>query len=687
MSLRPAFSLRSPRARSRTSPVPALVAGAVLALASPRVEAQCAPFGQGPIPAPGAVTSLDFGDLDGDGLPELVNTNLAGPPRVNVFTNSSATSSTCSYTWPVAATISAVRPLDAIVADFGIGSALADIAYVEALTTTVNLVPSAVYPAFGVPIPLLTAPLPIQVLARDFDADGDQDLAVLCEGLVSATLTLWRQFAPGAFTSDAPMILGPAAPFGPKPLRFAAGSFNGDGRPDLVITFDSPSQAMVVMNTSTPVLLSFVNGGIFPTPDQPQGVTTGDFDGDGREEFATANAGADSVSVFLHPGGPPWQNSVAFAGPTNFALTPGTAPWALDRADLDCDGDQDLVLVGNADGMAWQLCNDGSGSFPGPYASLWSGVQPRDVAVVDVDQDCRIEFGTASYISYLMVYCNQREEGKCCHHLIGGIYDAFSNATPPNEHSCPRAAVASWFTANGYALRPFDGPNTNTSGAPFFPFAHSFEDLPPHITTARLRVCVAPAPGNVTDLFRLDFHNGNQGFSWQVRLSSLAPGGTGCFELDLAALPGGLDLLPKLNRAHYLDVMIASDTKVDLIELDLETCCPDSFPTVCYEHDPLIGNTIADFRVSCAPPNSIAVLILSFGIGCNQVLPLPGFCLDFPDVMLAFFVNGAGDGVLPILIPPTGSLPPCFVAHTQIATLDPASTNLQWSCTSSAQVY
>jgi hypothetical protein len=44
------------------------------------------------------------------------------------------------------------------------------------------------------------------------------------------------------------------------------------------------------------------------------------------------------------------------------------------------------------------------------------------------------------------------------------------------------------------------------------------------------------------------------------------------FRLDLAALPDGSDLLPKMNAERFLDVRVQDDTMVDHVEVAIWTC-------------------------------------------------------------------------------------------------------------------
>jgi hypothetical protein len=97
----------------------------------------------------------------------------------------------------------------------------------------------------------------------------------------------------------------------------------------------------------------------------PQHVVLADVDGDGDLDLLTANQGSGTVSLRLNNG------AGSFAAPAIGAETPINAAVGVALGDLDADGDLDLVAVSGimsstVAGTATILLNNGSGQFSAP---------------------------------------------------------------------------------------------------------------------------------------------------------------------------------------------------------------------------------------------------------------------------------------------------------------------------------
>ena len=93
----------------------------------------------------------------------------------------------------------------------------------------------------------------------------------------------------------------------------------------------------------------------YSTGNAPYGVTSADFNGDGKLDLAVANANDNSVSVLLGNG------NGAFGGKTDYPV--GNTPYAVTSADFNGDGKADLAVVNsNADTLS-VLFGNGDGTF------------------------------------------------------------------------------------------------------------------------------------------------------------------------------------------------------------------------------------------------------------------------------------------------------------------------------------
>jgi hypothetical protein len=131
---------------------------------------------------------------------------------------------------------------------------------------------------------------------------------------------------------------------------------------------------------------AFTDFGESQVGSNPQEAATGDFNNDGRDDFATANSGDDSVST------------VVSDGPTAFSGTPGglgtvttistgvnSNPRAIAAGDLNADDFDDLVVSGDMGVSSY--VNDMSGGFVAADLHAIPVVTDIDLADLDGDRD------------------------------------------------------------------------------------------------------------------------------------------------------------------------------------------------------------------------------------------------------------------------------------------------------------
>jgi hypothetical protein len=163
-----------------------------------------------------------------------------------------------------------------------------------------------------------------------------------------------------------------------SPQGLATGDVNGDGRLDLV--------AANVNNSSVSVLLGIGNGTFaaashFPAGTGPSTVALADFNADTRLDVVVGNFYADTVSVLLGSG------DGNFGAPQSFTVGPG--PLSVATGDFNGDSRPDVVAVNyqqatpSAIGV---LIGNGDGTL-GQLRSYATGVGPSSVAVADFDGD------------------------------------------------------------------------------------------------------------------------------------------------------------------------------------------------------------------------------------------------------------------------------------------------------------
>jgi len=119
----------------------------------------------------------------------------------------------------------------------------------------------------------------------------------------------------------------------------------------------------------------------------PISVAVGDFNNDGKQDFASANNGATNVSVRLGDG------AGAFTGSTN--LSTGTSPTDVAVADFNLDGRQDLAVVNSGSSNVTIFLGNGSGGFSN-NGNISVGPGPYRISVGDFNGDGRPDFMTTN---------------------------------------------------------------------------------------------------------------------------------------------------------------------------------------------------------------------------------------------------------------------------------------------------
>jgi len=171
---------------------------------------------------------------------------------------------------------------------------------------------------------------------------------------------------------------------GAGPESIAVGDFNGDGKQDLATANVSASTASVLLGNGSG---GFAAKADFTTT-TPYSIAVGDFNGDGKQDLATANYGADTASVLLGNG------DGTFAAKADF--TTGALPASIAVGDFNGDGKQDLATANYTAGTASVLLGNGDGSFAAK-TDFTTGTIPQGIAVGDFNGDGKQDLVTANY--------------------------------------------------------------------------------------------------------------------------------------------------------------------------------------------------------------------------------------------------------------------------------------------------
>ena len=133
---------------------------------------------------------------------------------------------------------------------------------------------------------------------------------------------------------------------------------------------------------------TFAPQSVYGAGDGPVSVFSADLDGDGDLDLVAANYSSNNVSVLLNNG------DGTFA--THSVYPVGTHPVSVFCADLDGDGDLDLAVANEGSDNVSVLLNNGDGTF-GSHSDYWVGVSPTSVFSADLDGDGDLDLATANW--------------------------------------------------------------------------------------------------------------------------------------------------------------------------------------------------------------------------------------------------------------------------------------------------
>ncbi len=249
---------------------------------------------------PGPI-AVAVGDFNGDGKPDLALANN-GNGTVSVVLNTTAVGATAPAFAPQVTFAAGANPESVAVGDFN-GDGKPDLAVPNNGAGTVSLLSDttangAMVPSFAPQVTFAAGANPFAVAVGDFNGDGRPDLAVANLNSNTASVLL-NTAAAGAAPSFSALQTFAA---GANPIAVAVGDFNGDGRPDLALANKGDGTASVLLD-ATPAratTASFDAQTTFATGANPNAAAAGDFNGDGRPDLVVANQTDNTLSVFLN---------------------------------------------------------------------------------------------------------------------------------------------------------------------------------------------------------------------------------------------------------------------------------------------------------------------------------------------------------------------------------------------------
>ncbi|NML65656.1 hypothetical protein HHL22_10610 [Hymenobacter sp. RP-2-7] len=279
---------------------------------------------------------------------------------------------------------------------------------------------------------------PASLVLGDVDSDGDLDMLVANSGASTVSVRLNGGDATGSNTGV--FSNGSDAVVGSGPSGVALGDIDGDGDLDLLATNYYDNTVSVRLNggdatgSATGV---FSNGTTSVVGASPQHLVVGDVDGDGDLDFIAANSGAGTLSVRLNGGDATGSASGIFSSGQTVMV--GANPYSVALADIDADGDLDLLAANKGSASVTTRLNggDATGSNTGAFdagTTVSVGTSPYWVAVADLDSDGDLDFVTANQGSSTV---SVRLNGSDASGTSTGVFTAPSNTSEVTVGTSP----------------------------------------------------------------------------------------------------------------------------------------------------------------------------------------------------------------------------------------------------------
>lgn len=331
-------------------------------------------------PAPQLTTEAEavaIADLNGDAIPDLAAANSSYGAAVFLGTPNGGYEAGRSFE-------TAGFPEDLLIGDFD-GDSIPDLATANGGLNGVSVLLGNGDGTFQPHLDTPADSRPVALAAGDWNGDGRLDLAVANKTGDNLSILLGN--------GDGTLALAQSLPAGDEPIDLAALDVDQDGDLDLLSAQWWTRDVRIFLGDGGGTFLFESSVSLGST--NPDGLTTGDFNGDGLPDFAAVSEFGNNVKVYFRALGGTYA-----AGPV---LSTGIDPLAVTAADLNGDGHLDLATANNWSNDISLFLGNGGGSF-GSGIQIFTGASPNELSAGDLNRDGLADLVTANTSALSLVF-------------------------------------------------------------------------------------------------------------------------------------------------------------------------------------------------------------------------------------------------------------------------------------------